>query len=90
MDKDIIGIKCVCHSNIDLNGNWTRKDLEEECEYLERPKEDWLNHLFGHLFSDYAGWNSEIEDAFTNNDSIVSMRVMLDGDCTVLISKLYK
>lgn len=89
MDKDIIGIQCECSTNPDLNGYWTRKDLEEECEYLEQPKEDWLNHLFGHLFSDYAGWNSEIEDAFVNNDSLVSMRVML-GFYAVDITKQYK
>lgn len=87
MDK-IIGIKCNCESNLDINGSWDRKSLEDECEYLGQPREDWLSYLFGHLFADYNGWNTEIEDAFANNESLVSMTVKLDCGIAT-ITKLY-
>ena len=89
MAKDIKAIRVDCATNCDLDGYWSREDLEKECVDLEIPKEDWLSYLFGHLFSDYSGWNATIEDTFINNDSIVSMRVMLDY-YRVDITKLYK
>lgn len=89
MDKDIIGIRCKCDSNPDLNGYWSRKDLEQDCEDLEIPKKDWLSYLFDHLFIDYDGWNTKLEDAFIENDSLVSMRVMIGND-GVELTKWYK
>jgi hypothetical protein len=31
---NIIGIKCECSTNNDIDGWYFRKDIEEECEYL--------------------------------------------------------
>ena len=89
MDNNVIGIECVCNSNSDLDGYWSREHLERECEDLGYPKKDWLSYLFGHLFNDYDGWNSEIEEVFINNDSIMSMRLTLGRD-DVELTKWYK
>ena len=89
MDKSVIGIMCDCATNSDLNGSWTKKDLEEECKDLGIPPEDWMSHLFGHLFEDYSCWNTSLEEAFINNDSLVSMRVMI-GFYVVDVTKVYK
>lgn len=89
MDNRIKAIRVDCATNCDLNGYWLREDLEKECESIEISKEDWMSYLFSHLFSDYSEWNSAIEGTFINNDSIVSMRVML-GYYRVDITKIYK
>lgn len=89
MVKDIKAIRVNCATNCDLDGCWSREDLENECVDLDIPKEDWMSYLFGHLFSDYSGWTAAIEDAFISNDNIVSMCVML-GYYRVDITKLYK
>ena len=89
MDKDIIGIQCDCNDNPDLDGYWERAHLEEECEYLDMPKSEWMSHLFGHLFVDYSGWNSKLEDAFITNDNLVQMKLLI-GFYTVVITKVYK
>ena len=89
MGKNITAIKCDCSTNPDLDGFWLREQLEEDFASLGFPKEDWLSYLFGHLFSDYDEWNAKIEDAFINNDSIVSMKLKLGHDF-VVVTKLYK
>lgn len=85
--KAIDAIQCDCNSNPDLDGYYDRAELEDQCEYLGQPKEDWMSHLFGHLFADYSDWNEELETAFMN-DSLQKMTVDLNGDI-VTIKKIY-
>lgn len=85
--KAIDAIQCDCSMNPDIDGYYDRAVLEEQCEYLGQPAENWMSHLFGHIFADYSDWNKELETAFMN-DSLQKMTVDLNGDI-VTIKKIY-
>ena len=83
---NIIGIKCECSTNNDIDGWYSRKDIEEECEYLGLNKNEWMSFLLDRLFIGYDGWNYCIEDAFANNDNISEMTIKLNADDGVVDS----
>ena len=84
---NIRAIRIDCNSNPDYDGFWQAEDMQEECEYLGQPKENWISHLLGHLFVDTKDWTAELENAFLN-DNLRKMTVVLDGD-TVTLIKVY-
>ena len=89
MNSDVYAIKCDCNTNIDIDGTYTKDDMQEECRELGIPKDSWMSYLFSHLFSDYKEWNSEIEDTFMNNDSITQMHLVMDAD-RIVLTKIFR
>ena len=89
MDNDIYGIKCSCNSNIDVNGYWTKNDMQDECRDMGIPEDQWMSYLFSHIFSDYNEWTSEVEDAFIKNDCITQMKLHMGTD-HITLEKIFK
>ena len=87
MKIDVIAIH-INSSDPDIEGCYDRNDMEEQCEYLGQPKENWMSHLLGHVFMDYNEWTQELEDMFIKTDSLKKMTVQL-GDVKVDIEKVY-
>ena len=83
----ITGIICNCSANPDIDGYYDRKFIEEACEYLSKPKTDWMKYLLGNIFIDCPEWTVEIENVFLN-DAVMNMTVDLGENGVVEIKKL--
>ena len=89
MSKDIYAIKCSCRTNPDVEGTWTRYDMQNECRDFGFNEDEWMSWLFNHIFSDYPEWTSEIEDVFIKSNSISKMDLVMGTDCISLV-KVFK
>ena len=89
MRRELKGIMCKCATNYDLCGIWKAEDVNKELEDVmpDVPDSEWLSYILGHLFSDYEGWTSELENVVVS-DMVRDIRIAL-GDDIVHITKLY-
>lgn len=88
-------IRVSCTTNCDLNGVWSKEDVNKELDELgfmddniSQEERDfyWMDYIFGHLFSEEPNWTQELNDTVSQIDEIRSITVKL-GDDLVKIEK---
>lgn len=85
---DASSIKVKCYTNADLNGKYSKKDIEAEMHDVgieNADGQDWMPYVLGHMFSSSDGWTEEIEDVVL--DPRVKRVDILVGDDLVSIEK---